>query len=138
MHTAIDLKLCQSFVLPLFPSAEPTSPVQNLGVMGTGQTVRVTWNRPNLETLRGALTHYKIVYNRTKLAGIAHHMISNSVDVNVTLATKEDYSHDVANLSSGSEYVFSVEPCRRSTPSSSLVVVCGPLDSGTIQTGNKG
>ena len=122
----------------LFPCAvsnnhsDPTSPVQNLTVTAvTGNTTNVSWVRPEIGTLHGALTHYVVVYNRTILSGETSNFTTNSEQVPAgSDPAQTDFSYQIMGLTAGSRYDISLEPCR--------MAVCGPAATTSTNTSNAG
>ena len=114
--------------------SDPTSPVQNLTVVAvTGNTTNVSWVRPDIGTLHGALTHYVVVYNRTILSGETgpSHFTTNSEQVPAgSDPTQTNFSYQILGLTAGSRYEISIEPCR--------MAVCGPAATTSTNTSNAG
>ena len=99
----------------------------------TGNTTSVSWVRPEIATLHGALTHYMVVYNRTILSGETgpSHFTTNSEQVPAgSDPTQTNFSYQIMGLTAGSRYEISIEPCR--------MAVCGPAATTSTNTSNAG
>ena len=97
----------------------------------TGNTTNVSWVRPDIGTLHGALTHYVVVYNRTILSGVTSNFTTNSEQVPAGSDPAQTvFSYQILGLTAGSRYEISIEPCR--------MAVCGPAATTSTNTSNAG
>ena len=107
-------------------SVVPQKPVDNLSITPQSTALHLQWTRPDLLSLRGALTHYKIVYNRTLLSGVAFNLTTASLTVSVSSPMNTQFSQVIDGLTAGSRFEVSVEPCRLS--------ICGPAAKRAVNT----
>ena len=107
----------------MLSSSVPSQPVMNLTATSNTTSVNMTWERPPLTSLHGALSYFRIQGWRTQQADeVSNPEHPLPVKTVQAIINEESYNTVLSSLSPGSLFRFNVSPCRLR----SGTVSCGP------------